>query len=371
MNFKLAIYFFLAGTAGVIFGGLFLGLALDGYFSGQIETGDLPTWVAALGTLFTLWFLINQNLEKQQHELSMWADQKEVIRLDKFEKHRGLFMTLLSEIEEGKRLPCNFFDRNYLYKRVFVGNSLEEFSFELPENLSSNHIFEQLKTNLVDITNTEVEIEKNGECLVKIDLLVRKLIESNKLLQLQHSREPKLGDVIDNNIVLFNIFDFRETYDLTFKTMNTLRDFSSLNGITINYNTSDSFYKPFSGVNFIESLFCLFFFKKCSVRSRISYLESNRAYRRYSFFIYELNSYINKLKNNYNLIGVKTELIYSLFFEVYTNNCHSIILINALNIASDIILDLKGSNRLFLENKHEINKYEIAIEDFKMKLKSL
>lgn len=89
----------------------------------NIEFGDMPTWIAAIGTASTLFFAIRQNQQlrleqkkekeerkteenkqrqdldterkkREQHEkeqLKMWAEQKQMLTFQKYETHFKLY----------------------------------------------------------------------------------------------------------------------------------------------------------------------------------------------------------------------------------------------------------------------------------------
>ncbi|WCP69933.1 hypothetical protein LYZ37_18160 [Vibrio tubiashii] len=137
MKFSQAVWLFLTGIVGVLFGGLFLGLMLDKFYSGELETGDMATWAAAFGTICTLGFLINQHSqlreeqkkereEREAHEkkqLEMWVEQKERLSFEKFQTHKTMFNGMLKELEKKFEGEFSFYDIDGLYEKLFPANS--------------------------------------------------------------------------------------------------------------------------------------------------------------------------------------------------------------------------------------------------------
>ncbi|PAU37749.1 hypothetical protein CKF94_12040 [Vibrio coralliilyticus] len=157
MKFSHTVFLFVAGLFGVLFGGLFLGLILDRFHSGDLETGDMATWAAAFGTICTLGFLINQHTQlrevqkqekeerkaeeakqraeikferdkREEHERrqqDLWQIQKESIALQKYDAHKKMFFSLLSGIEHRFKPSVEFYDKDALYHNFFPENGIE------------------------------------------------------------------------------------------------------------------------------------------------------------------------------------------------------------------------------------------------------
>lgn len=151
MKFSHALFSFIAGIVGVLFGGVFLGLVLDKLFSGELETGDMATWSAALGTIFTLGFLINQHVQlrqsqrkesetREEHERKqqeMWAQQDQMLTFQKYKEHKQLFFDTLNELE--REYDIKFFDRSGFYSNIFQANNFD--SCEMKVNLNETELY--------------------------------------------------------------------------------------------------------------------------------------------------------------------------------------------------------------------------------------
>lgn len=182
---KVSHFFFylFAGVVGVIFGGFFLGLILDRFFSGELETGDMATWAAAFGTICTLGFLINQHtqLREEQHreklerkvvekrhqkelceerekretherkQQAMWAEQNQMLHFQKYQEHKKAFFSHLSYIEEITKGQVEFQYRASLYESLFPDNNFEYCECHIDDVDASAYLRNVLQlTKLVD-----------------------------------------------------------------------------------------------------------------------------------------------------------------------------------------------------------------------------
>lgn len=191
MKLSHAVFFFLAGIFGVWVGAQFFGLFWDTLISDRFEVGDMATWVAAFGTLFTLGFLINQHKqlhdeqkkekidrkressqqqnalreerkkreshERQQKE--MWAEQNQMFTFQKYKEHKNLFYDMLNELE--REYNIKFFDRSGFYSSIFQSNNFNfcDITVDLvdsemsPGSLSDiNYLFNMINNSLHNAT---------------------------------------------------------------------------------------------------------------------------------------------------------------------------------------------------------------------------
>ncbi|WP_274025608.1 hypothetical protein [Vibrio parahaemolyticus] len=163
MKFSHALIFFVAGIIGVLLGGLFLGLILDRFFSGELKTGDMATWAAAFGTICTLGFLINQHTqlremqkrekkEREAHEKKqqeMWASQAKMLTFQKYQNHKELLRELLEELEHEYSVVIN--EKSSLYRKLFPNNNSEHCDVKVEMNsLAYGHSSIALMDSLYD-----------------------------------------------------------------------------------------------------------------------------------------------------------------------------------------------------------------------------
>jgi len=131
---------------------------LSAFTEFDIELGDMATWIAAIGTVSTLFFAIRQNKQlrfeqkkekeerkteetkqrrdldserkkREKHEkeqLKMWAEQKQMLTFQKYEAHFKLYNQLLDRIEREDIFQGIYIfpERTQSYRALFPNNNL-------------------------------------------------------------------------------------------------------------------------------------------------------------------------------------------------------------------------------------------------------
>ncbi|MEL7290410.1 MAG: hypothetical protein AAGJ78_04840 [Pseudomonadota bacterium] len=227
MKWSLVVLYFLLGMLGVWFGGVCLGLILDRYSSGDLETGDMATWAAAYGTICTLGFLINQHIQlrhsqdkeretREAHERKqqeMWVEQRELLKIQKQQIHKELFFNKLDEIEKSISDTFYFYDRGQLHDSLFNLNGLDlviNESQPVVKNIQTS--FDRIRSSL------ELPVSES-----KIKNFLQNLHDIYKFYLLLDPGAPStIGDVYgssrikDHQFSVINIFDIeKQLYDIS------------------------------------------------------------------------------------------------------------------------------------------------------------
>ena len=111
----------------------------------KIDSGDLPTWVSAVGTFLTFVLLIFQNTQlrkeqkqqkkdldkererREEHEnkqRDLWRIQEEITSIQKYDSHKRLFINELKGLEQRFDYLIDFPDKEASYNQLFPENSL-------------------------------------------------------------------------------------------------------------------------------------------------------------------------------------------------------------------------------------------------------
>ncbi|MDD9175373.1 hypothetical protein PVK63_10860 [Aliivibrio sp. S2TY2] len=250
MNYLLFIF---AGFCGVFIGCILFGHIINLLINNKMETGDIATWVASIGTISTLAFAIRQNHQlrkeqknekqerkeeeiKQQKELKeerfrreklekkqqqMWKEQKAALSIQKRAELSEVFSKIVDKFEiANPTLKC--FNQNALFELTYPNGS-----DTLDSKMESSELFiliNNFNTTLNEIKNVGSE-----------DFSIYTLCSSVRLLlnncQVKSIKKLEFGDLIykgthytnnDSNI-LFNIFDIFDIFDIL-RNLNGIRD---------------------------------------------------------------------------------------------------------------------------------------------------
>jgi hypothetical protein len=233
----------------------------------SFEIGDLATWVAAIGTICTLGFLINQHtqlreaqkqekaerkaeeekqkrklqieLEKREdHEIKqqqMWHQQETMLSFQKYQIHRREFDAILDNFER-KHPNIYVEDRNCLYELIYKNNSPSNCVTNIPLERCSVEVSE-LSVLLKDYNMALGAIKQSNSVKHKqVGKMeeIRRFIETlTQNLQLKHKNTPSFGDCCQNKEVMFNIFELRDTLDATRDLMLSLLQYSENQDIVL------------------------------------------------------------------------------------------------------------------------------------------
>ncbi|NOH53213.1 hypothetical protein F0266_09735 [Vibrio coralliilyticus] len=216
MKFSQAVWFFLAGIVGVLFGGLFLGLML----SGELETGDMATWAAALGTICTLGFLINQHsqlreeqkrekeereaqedrqIEHERKQQDMWSQQYSTLNMQAYETHFKQFEQRLESLVKQHNNVYRFNNPFELYKQLFPNNSFES-GIELKKTkINLLTCIRQDLTMLILYSDRSDEYSEGSHAYL-VDEYIKTISRIvSHYLKLEYTVPAVAGDIVDEN----------------------------------------------------------------------------------------------------------------------------------------------------------------------------
>jgi hypothetical protein len=168
-----------------------VGVGLAAFTEFDTVFGDMATWMAAIGTVSTLFFAIRQNKQirleqkkdkkerkieeakqrqdldterkkREEHEkeqLNMWAEQKQMLTFQKYETHFKLYNQLLDRIESEDIYQGIYIfpERTQAYRLLFPNNSL--INCELDFSASTDDNF----SPIYNIQSVLEDIRKLGE----------------------------------------------------------------------------------------------------------------------------------------------------------------------------------------------------------------
>ncbi|MBY8196089.1 hypothetical protein KW533_04205 [Vibrio fluvialis] len=228
--------------ASVVLGGLIVGgivaasLALRPFDSQWVSA--FGTVLAAVGTVFTLCFLIYQNAsqakeikneraKREAHEdeqKQMWKEQREMLVFQKLQTHKGMFNDLLNEIEHD--LNVKFEDRLGLYRKIFPNNDLALFDITtISKDTNRSHLIESgaLFTKISKYEKSEI---------LQADKLLIDLLNLSSHLHLSFPNNNYFGDITTGDdispIVIVNIFALSETISIYQQVFEKLYDFCGM-----------------------------------------------------------------------------------------------------------------------------------------------
>ncbi|WP_394391409.1 hypothetical protein [Shewanella woodyi] len=234
---------FIAGMAGVLFGGLILGFLIELIFtnwveSGSVKFGNWAMWtgafftlfaaiaagIAATGALKTLSFMKDQhiqlskeNTKRFNHEKAIWSEQREMLLFQKQRDHKQEFYSILNNLE--KEHAIVFFERSKFYSALFPENKFNycDYSVELNENIAGSlgdigHLFNSISLSLEDFSLF------SGDKLSRhLEKHLRKVLEFSSILHVNFQDNDKVGDFyfniedLVNKPHILNIFDSLRT----------------------------------------------------------------------------------------------------------------------------------------------------------------
>ncbi|CED57361.1 putative uncharacterized protein [Aliivibrio wodanis] len=306
-----------------------------------MDFGDIPTWIAAIGSTSTLVFLIKQHFDNRKHDLAIWDEQKGVIRLESLEKHRSLFTLLLKEIEDDKE-SVSFKGVNFLYKRIFQKNGINSFFTKPPQDHehNSDYIFSQFEADLKAIGDSELYIYNNKDHQ-KVEGLFDALSVSKDKLNFEYTRKKCIGDALFQGKVSFNIFELDEHFKFTFNTVDTLRDFAGLNGIVLNFSVASYSYSPFCHKALYDCIEKAILQEELKLISKNSYLSKWNIFEPYEGlfnFLVKLRKLINEINSYGNGIELQTLSFWDIKNEGFNNRDYSKPIREYLqNLSSEVI----------------------------------
>lgn len=250
--------------ASVVLGGLIVGGILTASF--ELRPFDsqwisaFGTVLAAVGTVFTLWFLIYQNASqaeelrqerknRKDHEdeqKNMWQEQREMLTFQKLQMHKSLFNDLLNELEVNHGIK--FYNRTELYKNIFPDNNFSKFSAQvLPQSIidaqtgslqDSKTIYEKIVKSQTDYDAIQSSNFVHSHLLDLKDFIF--------LLHLTFPNQNNFGDITyyfdSKDYLIINIFDLERNFSICEEVFQHLCDFAGLEHSPIRTNLGIAFY---------------------------------------------------------------------------------------------------------------------------------
>lgn len=246
MKLKDSLLFMTAGIIGV-FLGYWLLHAADALIFKTLESGDLATWFAASGTILTLGFLIKQHTQireeqkkekadrkaeeikqraeiklertnREEHERKqqeMWAIQREITSLQKYDAHKKMFHSLLTGLENRFSPLIEFYDKDDLYNNLFPENTPTSCSMVIDVSSESQQSAGTLQDTLVCYEFLERALDRitpspERENYTNAHNLIGELLSLQSSLRITFKDCNTLGYIspeFDKNILLVNVFD--------------------------------------------------------------------------------------------------------------------------------------------------------------------
>lgn len=159
--------------------------------------GGLFTYLAAVGTIGTLVFLIIQQQKNEQsrekHE-RLIIQQMDVLAFEQFRNHRMMFFDKLNELSKEYNDEIHFPERDRVYSSFFYMNTPRETTFKLSidgEKGSKYHDIIDCIAKYKNITEL-LSNYRNGR---KITDLLMDIGELNYCLGISLKRQPQAGDI--------------------------------------------------------------------------------------------------------------------------------------------------------------------------------
>lgn len=268
MNLKDSLLFMTAGILGV-FLGYWLLHAVDALILKTHESGDLATWFAASGTILTLGFLIKQHTQmreeqkkekvdrkaeeikqraaiklertnREDHERKqqeMWAIQREITSLQKYDAHKKMFHSLLTGLENRFSPLIEFYDKDGLYNNLFPENTPTSCSMVIDVSSESQQSAGTLQNTLVCYEFLEKSLDRinsspEREYYTNAHNLMGDLLSLQSSLRITFKDCNTLGyisPVFDKNVLLINVFDTTKHVRCLEETLERICAFVSVN----------------------------------------------------------------------------------------------------------------------------------------------
>ncbi|MBP64064.1 MAG: hypothetical protein CMJ62_21295 [Planctomycetaceae bacterium] len=159
--------------------------------------GGLFTYLAAVGTIGTLLFLIIQQQRNEQsrekHE-RLIIQQMDVLAFEQYRNHRMMFFDKLNELSKEYNGEIHFPERDRVYSSLFYMNTPRETTFRLSIDAEKGTRFH----DIIDCIAKYKEISalltdyKNGR---KITKLLIEIADLNYCLGISLKRPPRSGDI--------------------------------------------------------------------------------------------------------------------------------------------------------------------------------
>ncbi|MBY8068785.1 hypothetical protein KW492_11025 [Vibrio fluvialis] len=234
---------------------LFVGVLIGSFWLSDIASPAVGffTSIGSIATAFTLGFLVWQNsqqakrLDKQEeHQQTMWKEQREMLTFQKLQMHKSLFNDLLNELEVNHGVK--FYNRTELYKNIFPDNNFSKFSAQvLPQSIVDAQAgsLQDSKTIYEKIMNRQADYDAiQSSNFVHSHL--NDLWQFFGLLHLTFPNKNNFGDITykfcSKDFLIMNIFDLDKTLYVCEEVLQHLCDFSGLEHKPIKTNTGSAFY---------------------------------------------------------------------------------------------------------------------------------
>ncbi|OCH05872.1 hypothetical protein A6D98_06175 [Aliivibrio fischeri] len=250
------------GFLSVMVGYLFVPLLIDGQIIRADILGSLGTWAGSIATVGTLVFLSYQHITNTKHQTHIIEEQNELLKLEKYDKHRNQFRMLLSDIESSESMPVHFHNKNLIYKQIFPNNGFSNCLLKIDHTNNSDFFIscEKIRRELIELDISIFNL-KSKKPLKDAERILDLLIKMNDMLDVNIQLPLTFGTITRNNKYQFNLLNIKKNFDIIFDIVNTLRDFSGLKGVYVNYSGCTFSHTPFNNFR-VNPLFIRLFFEK-------------------------------------------------------------------------------------------------------------
>ncbi len=214
---------------GVVFGSIILssvllGCVLSGFGHFDFDYGDIPTWLAGIGTVLTFVFLILQNLSMQKSQKLRNIEDSRLKNVQYLEHRKKNLYSLFDELKDETDIPVDFSGKYSLYRKIYPVSDITTDNFSHP----SCSFVTELKQGVVNLQNCLNNLDRREREVRNIADLFHALARIQTLLQFELSNNNLVKDLRSNHNVA-NIFNFTKTLDTYFQVISTINTECSLN----------------------------------------------------------------------------------------------------------------------------------------------
>lgn len=214
---------------GVVFGcciliSVILGASLAGFGHFDFDYGDIPTWLAGIGTVLTFVFLILQNLSMQKSQKLRDIEDSRLKNVQYLEHRKKNLYSLFDELKEETDIPVSFSGKYSLYRKIHPVSDITNDNFTHP----SSSFITELKQDVGNLQSCLNNLDKNEREVRNIADLFHSLAKIQELLQFELSGTNLVKDLRSNHNIA-NIFYLTKTLDTYYQVLSTFNTECSLN----------------------------------------------------------------------------------------------------------------------------------------------
>ncbi|OBT07605.1 hypothetical protein [Vibrio cyclitrophicus] len=207
----------------IVISAILFGAIITGFGQFNFDYGDIPTWLAGVGTIFTFVFLILQYLNMQKTQRLRDIEELRLKNVQYLEHRKKNLYSLFDELKDETEIPVEFTGRYSLYRKIYPFTDESSNEYGRP----SITFAKELKQDVQHLQNCLNALDNEERTVRNISDTFNALSKIQSLLQFELSDNKLIKDLRNSNNIA-NLFQFTKTLDTYYQIISTINNECSL-----------------------------------------------------------------------------------------------------------------------------------------------